>query len=156
MCRDMNPCDYQPGARFFHRNSNSMQIPFHSHLDSNNVIATKFCTWHDSCAVVACAKICCDLMARRSFHRIWIAGKKSLVKRAPCLNKIPCKHTNRLPILGGRPRFNNIIACGINSIQLDEASWLIFQWIQLRVFLDLQNAYKWDVVDMMSFISFRI
>ena len=34
-------------------------------------------------------KICCDLMAsngitaRRSFHRIWIAGKKLLVKRAP-------------------------------------------------------------------------
>ena len=84
-----------PGPRFtngfFHRNSNSMEISFHSHLDSNTVIATKFCTWHDSCAVVACAKICCDLMAsngitaRRSFHRIWIAGKKSLVKRAPAV-----------------------------------------------------------------------
>ena len=75
--------------RIFHRNSNSMEISFHSHLDSNTVIATKFCTWHDSCAVVACAKLCCDLMAsngimaRRSFHRIWIAGKKTLVKRAP-------------------------------------------------------------------------
>ena len=31
--------------RFFHRNSNSMEISFHSHLDSNTVIATKFCTW---------------------------------------------------------------------------------------------------------------
>ena len=66
-----------------------MEIPFHSHFESNRVIATKFCTWHDSCAVVACAKICRDLMAssgitaRRSFHRIWIAGKKTLVKRAP-------------------------------------------------------------------------
>ena len=62
---------------------------FHSHLNSNTVIAIKYCSWHDSCAVVACAKICCDLIAsngitaRRSFHRIWIAGKKSLVKRAP-------------------------------------------------------------------------
>ena len=68
-----------------------MDISFHSHLDSNTVIATKFCTWHDSCAVVACAKICCDLMAsngvvaRRNFDRIWIAGKKPLVKRAPVL-----------------------------------------------------------------------
>ena len=66
-----------------------MEISLHSHLNSNTVIATKFCTWHDSCAVVACAKICCDLMAsdriraRQSFHRIWIAGKKSLVKWAP-------------------------------------------------------------------------
>ena len=66
-----------------------MENSFHSHLDSNIGIATKFCTWHDSCAVVACANISCDLMAsngvmaRRSFHRIWIAGKKPLVKQAP-------------------------------------------------------------------------
>ena len=66
-----------------------MEISFHSHIDANTVIATKFCTWHDSCAVVACAKICCDPMAsnrittRRSFNRVWIAGKKLLVKRAP-------------------------------------------------------------------------
>ena len=39
-----------------------MEISFHSHLDANTVIATKFCTCHDSCAVVTCAKICCDLM----------------------------------------------------------------------------------------------
>ena len=66
-----------------------MGISIRSHLYSNAVIAAKFCAWHDSCAVVACAKMCCDLMAsnrvmaRRSFHRIWIAGKKPLVKRAP-------------------------------------------------------------------------
>ena len=74
---------------FFHRNSNSMENSFHYHLDSNTVIATKFCSWHNSCAVVACTKICCDPMAsnkiraRRSFHLIWIMGKKSSVKRAP-------------------------------------------------------------------------
>ena len=66
-----------------------MEISFHSHLDSNTVIATKFCTWHDSCAVVTFAEICCDLMASNgimaslSFHRIWMAGKKTLVKRTP-------------------------------------------------------------------------
>ena len=66
-----------------------MEILFHSRFDLNTVTATKFCTWHDSCAVVACAKICCDLMAdsgitpRRIFHRIWIAGKQPLVKLAP-------------------------------------------------------------------------
>ena len=80
-----------PGPIFLYRNSNSIEISFRSHLDSNTVIATKFCTWHDSCAVVACAKICCDLIAsnvitRWSFHRIWNAGKKSLVKRAPVWN----------------------------------------------------------------------
>ena len=90
----------QSSPRFFHRDSNSMEISFHSHLDSNTVIATKLCTWHDSCAVVACAKICCDLMAsngimaRQSLHRIWIAGKKPLVKWAPDL----CRHMGSVNI----------------------------------------------------------
>ena len=75
--------------RFFRRISNSMEISFHSHLESYRMIATKCCTWHDSCAVVACAKICCDLMAsngimaRRSFRRIWIAGKKNVSETGP-------------------------------------------------------------------------
>ena len=74
-------------GRLFHRNLNSMEISFRSHFDT--VIVTKFCTCHDSYAVVSCARICCDLMAsngiteRRNFHWIWIVGKKSLVKRAP-------------------------------------------------------------------------
>ena len=64
-------------------------ISFYYHLNSNAVIATQIFTWHDSHFVVACATICCDLMAkngiagRLSFHRIWIVSKKSLVKRAP-------------------------------------------------------------------------
>ena len=35
-----------------------------------------FCTWYDSCALVTCAKLCCDLMAsngitlKRNYHRI--------------------------------------------------------------------------------------
>ena len=50
-------CAWAPfHERFFHRNSNSMEISFYCHYDSNTAIATKFCTWHDSCAGVACAK----------------------------------------------------------------------------------------------------
>ena len=67
-----------------------MQISFHSHLDSNTVIATKFCTWHDSCAVVACAKICCDLMPgrQRSYHKAkfpsnLICGQKTVSETGP-------------------------------------------------------------------------
>ena len=40
----------------FHHNSNSMEISFHSHPSCCPVNAMKFCTWHDSCAIVACAK----------------------------------------------------------------------------------------------------
>ena len=71
-----------------------MEISFHSHLDSSIVIATKVCTWHDSCAVVACAK---NLLRSDGQQRIYSkamfpsnlnCGKKSLVKRAPG----PCLH----------------------------------------------------------------
>ena len=47
----------------FHHIPNLMKIFFCSHPISNKVIATKFCICHDSTAAVACAKICCDLMA---------------------------------------------------------------------------------------------
>ena len=43
--------------------SQSIEILFCSYPNSNWVITTKFCTCHDSCAVVACAKICSHLMA---------------------------------------------------------------------------------------------
>ena len=48
--------------RFFHGNSNSMEISFCSHPSCSTVIAVKFCTWHDSCAVVARAKFCSDII----------------------------------------------------------------------------------------------
>ena len=95
-----------PGARFTNSFSIAIQIRWKFCFTLTSILIawwlSKFCTWHDSCAVVACAKICCDLMAsngitiRRSFHRIWTAGKKSLVKRAPVpllwLYSIPKNH----------------------------------------------------------------
>ena len=66
-----------------------MEISFCSHPSTNKVIATKFGTWHDSWAVVACAKFCCDMIncnwirAKWFFHRIWIVMEKSLVKWVP-------------------------------------------------------------------------
>ena len=66
-----------------------MEISFCSHPNTNKVITTIFGTWHDSWAVVACAKFWCDMVisnwirAKWNFHRIWIVMEKSLVKRAP-------------------------------------------------------------------------
>ena len=39
--------------RSFIRNSNSLEILYCSCHDFNTMIATKFCTWYDSCAVTA-------------------------------------------------------------------------------------------------------
>ena len=69
-----------------------MEISFCSHPNTNKVIATIFGTWHDSWAVVACAKCCCDMIisswirAKWNFHHIWIVMEKSLVKWVPDLN----------------------------------------------------------------------
>ena len=66
-----------------------IEISFYSHPNSSKVMATKFVTWHDSCAVLACAKFFCHLVtsdwitARRNFHQIWIVSKLLLVKQAP-------------------------------------------------------------------------
>ena len=66
-----------------------MEISFCSHPNTNKVIVTIFGTWHDSWAVVACAKFCCDVIisnwirAKWIFHHIWIVMEKSLVKWVP-------------------------------------------------------------------------
>ena len=98
---------------------------FHSHLDSYAVIATKFCTWHDSYAVVACAKNCCDLMAsngitrRQSFHWIWIAGKKVLVKRAPVQVMPWCQ-----PGIKPKPMMTQITDA---SLDVNQLNWYWFR-----------------------------
>ena len=71
-----------------------MELSFWSHLDSNKLKATKVCTWHDSCAVVACAKLCYYLRSsnwikgKRSFHGIWIARIKITGEMGPCWSAV--------------------------------------------------------------------
>ena len=118
-------CQAPVSLTVFPSQLNSMEISFRSHLHSKTVIATKICTWHDSCAIVACAKFFCDLMAsngimaRRSFHRIWIAAKKkTLVKRAPGPVSISDKRYYRKASLSG----------------------MIYFWLD-----DLQNIYEQSI-----------
>ena len=54
----------------FHHNAYSIILSLCYHLTSNTMTATKFRTWHNSCAVLACVKTCCDLMPRN-----WITTK---------------------------------------------------------------------------------
>ena len=47
-----------------HCYSNSGKILFCSHLNSNNLITTKMCIWHNSLVVVACAQFCSDVITQ--------------------------------------------------------------------------------------------
>ena len=73
---------------FFHHNSYLMKISFCSHLNCLKVIAIKFCTWHDSCVVMACAKFCSNMITyewvtlKPVFRRIWHMIEISWVKWA--------------------------------------------------------------------------
>ena len=66
-----------------------------SYSNSDKVFIAKFCTCHDSCAVVECAKICCDLstknwiIAKWSFHQTCITSKISTVKCAAMPSLFP-------------------------------------------------------------------
>ena len=78
--------------QFFYHISNSMEIPLCSHPCCNEVIAMKFCTGYNSCAVLACAKFCSDMIHYRGvtwksiFHLIQIMMEKSFVLWEPGLN----------------------------------------------------------------------
>ena len=71
---------------FFHRNSNLMEIPFYSHSNCSQVIAMKFCVWHDSCTVMKCAKFDSDMIPDNGlalkpiFYKIWITMEKLFMK----------------------------------------------------------------------------
>ena len=100
-CRCMICSEVIPGP--FHdvyRNSNSMEISFCSHPSCIGVIATQFCTWHESCAIVACVKFCSDMIPYTGFTT---------------QNKICAEYRDMLPrtrmdlssISGLRPTFTN-------------------------------------------------
>ena len=74
-------------------NSNSMEISPCCNPITDHQIATNFCTYHDSTAVMSCAKFCGDhlvrivLRAKQHFRRIWIVMEKTSVKWAPWFNR---------------------------------------------------------------------
>ena len=72
-----------------HLHSKSLKISFHSNPFYTKLITTKFCTCHDSCAVMTCAKFGSNLMPKNWFKATWfcneisILGTKSLVWQSP-------------------------------------------------------------------------
>ena len=68
---------------------NICTISFCCHLSCSEVIAIDICTWQDNYAVVACAKICCNMVPYNALipkpivNRIWIMIENLLVKWAP-------------------------------------------------------------------------
>ena len=62
---------------------------YSAHPSYTKVVATKFCTWHNSCTVVACAKFCSVIIPYNEvtltpiFHLIWITLQKLPRKMVP-------------------------------------------------------------------------
>ena len=70
-------------------------MSFCSHSGGIEVIAMKFCSRHDSCAVVACKKLCSDMIPNNGvtpkpiFRRVRITMEKPSVKWAPVPTLLP-------------------------------------------------------------------
>ena len=79
------------GSCHWGSNFNLMGISLFCHPNYNHLITTKFCTCHDSIAVVACAKFCSNIRSRNEatmkwiFYQIWFWRGKLLVKWVPVL-----------------------------------------------------------------------
>ena len=73
----------------FRHNPQLMEIVLCSRPSYSDIIAIKFCTWPNSCVVVACAKCCSGMVPYNGvtvipiFHRIWSTMEKSFLKWAP-------------------------------------------------------------------------
>ena len=142
-----------PGAHFTNVFSIEIHIwwkfTIYSVFDSDTAITTKFCTWHDSCAVLACGKICCELVAnyritgKWSFHRIWILSKKIVSEMSPCPPTC-CKQQVSLPASPSRTwHWNNRVSqmkvcCKIYS------STLVFFFVNLIQFILAIIRWCWD------------
>ena len=63
----------------FQHNSISIEISFHFHPNSNPLIATKFCTCHDSCAVMSCAKLCSNMIIKNVTAKFFLHGIRTLL-----------------------------------------------------------------------------
>ena len=102
-----------PGAHFIQI---SIEASFSFHPICSEVITMKFCTWHESCAVVAHAKFCndmvpyCRIILKPIFHQIslqWCHSKHDGVsnyRRMGCLlNRLfmcRSKKTSKLRVTG--------------------------------------------------------
>ena len=109
-----------PSTKEFNHNSNLMANLYCCHLNLNAMNATKFCTWHDSCAVKPCAKICSNLLTKHQitgrwiYYEIWIMSETSLVKWAPDL--LPYSQEWRALRWGIQSVFNAVWMYLINSM----------------------------------------
>ena len=113
-----------------------MEISLSSNSITDDHIATKFGTCHDSPAVVPCAKYCSDhfisiwMGAKWNFHHIWIVMDKSLVKWAPVLESQMAHSAGECPQLGKQHKschsvnYNNATAtCKLNIKVMPRMLW---------------------------------
>ena len=121
--------------RFFHCNSNSMENQFQCNSTAEYRIVIKFCTCHDSTAVLPCAKFHSDqfvstwMNAEWTFHRIWITMEKSFVKSVTDpINKIEHSETKPCTNLMGFYRILGFSFIRMAQMWYDSFSFFIWKF----------------------------
>ena len=86
---------------FFTQNSNTMNITISCYSIPGYQITTKFCTCHDSCAIMTCAKFWGDhsikiwITPKLNFHWIWITSEKLWENVSEMAFGLACLHATR-------------------------------------------------------------
>ena len=63
---------------FFHHNAFFTWRKFYP--NSCEIVVTNFCTWHESCVVMACAKFRCDATVRKWYCWKWVCPESHALK----------------------------------------------------------------------------
>ena len=122
-----------------------MEISFWSYLNSNILIITKFCIWHDNTAVMVCAKMCSDQMSRNGFTTKWMFHPIWMAIRAPSKTLFPISGPQSSPYLSGWPCMDLRQACHLDALGVftkvkESNGWV--QQITDQLIVDLKPTYN--------------
>ena len=126
--------------QFFHHHSNSLETSLSSHPSCTEVIAMKFCTLHDICAVVARAKFCINIIIyirvtlKPIFHQLNYDGKIFFF-----LKWAPWAFCEGTPHYWPLWRESLHRGEGIPFTRVSSVEWMS-EWLSLTAFLEQRTA----------------
>ena len=141
-------CTIRPGALLTARLFIIFNFPansFHPHTNFNNMTTINVCTWHDSSAVVPCAKICSGSMtitiitSKLILCSIWVLHEKLLVRWPPGGPCIYSKHCSQWCTYGasGENLWTGMMA-DFSKLMMQRMSRYIVTGL---IYIDIYNLY---------------
>ena len=128
----------------------SQIIPSIDNNCSNHIkwVTAKFCTCHDSTAVVACAKFCCDNIPPLLNGRKWVLGIFQVGRSQPFLKRSPdvCQWMGSLYLIYKHQALSGPWA------KMDTRIWMIHTG-RFLTHWHLNKIYNWKKISIVTYAS---